>query len=1330
MGIYSRRNIVFWLSFLLSYLAITVSNVVAQNSRIVRVGIHDSKPTVFQDDENNAKGFSVDILEYIAAKQNWQLEYKYGTWSQNMDWLRSGKIDLLFPILRTREREEFFDFSKQTLFSTWGRVFTKSGNDIHTILDLDGKKIAVVKDDFFNQEIRNHIKQFDLTCSFIELDSKSDVLDYIVLGKAEACALEGLAGLWFIKTLDIEPTPIMFKPSSPHFAVQKNKNKDLLRSLDKHLANLKSDKSSFYYTSYESWFGVIHTRKMPKWIWLGILIGIAILLVSVIISIIFRLQIRIKTQSLVAQKQALEKEIEERQKTETKLEESKTLYETLVKTLPDALTVCDFDSIVTYASKRALQLHGFETSEEFVGRSVFEIISPDSKEIAKETFDEAIKTGFVSQVEGILLKKDGTRFYGEITAALIKDTAGNPKNIIGITRDISERKQYELKHRESEERIKQIIESSLDGVIVSDAEGHLIEWNAQAENIFGWSKSEILGRLLQETIIPKQHRAAHKKGMEKFIKTGIGPVLNKRIEVKGLHRKGHEIPIELAITPFKQGGKWIFSGFARDISELKEAEKALRYSELRFQRLAEASFEGIAITENGKMIDCNKQFVEMFGYEMNEILGMNYLDFVADEYREDVFQKRKAGFDKSYEHMAVKRDGSTFMVEAEEKTIPFEDRIVRVTAIRDITERKQAEKALSESEKLNRILVEYAPEAIVILDCDTGLIVDANQKSEQLYGYEKDNLFNMSPVDLSPIKQPNGTSSALIATEKIKESLEKGITTFEWTHKRSNGLEFPCEVNLVRLPQSNKKLIRGSVKDISERKRAEISLKESEEKYRQLFEKDLTGNFIANAEGKLKFCNPAFVEIFGFHSIEHAMNTNLETLYPNTIEFLRLKELLIQDEHLEYHEMEMCQLDGKPVHVIQNIIGDFNESGELKQIQAYLFDNTSRKQLEQQFQQVQKMEAIGTLAGGIAHDFNNILTAILGYADMTLEDLPKKSIQYKNLDAILKAGLRAKDLVTQILTFSRQAEHELKPVRIDLIVKEAIKFLRASLPNTVEIKQFLDLDNSYVLASPTQIHQVVMNLCTNAYHALPSVGGKIELRLEYQNVGDNHSNNEMELPKGSYIKLSVSDNGHGINRETKQRIFDPFFTTKKVGEGTGLGLSVVHGIVNSLNGQITVESEEEEGSTFYIYLPKVNDSTSCQEANPVSNVSSVGAEHILYIDDEKPITEMGEQMLKRLGYSVTVENSSIEALELFKSNPNHFDLVLTDNIMPDLSGTKLARKLLDIRKDLPIILITGFSENLDAEKIEKIGIRNYIAKPIVTAELANAIRKVFNVNKN
>lgn len=403
------------------------------------------------------------------------------------------------------------------------------------------------------------------------------------------------------------------------------------------------------------------------------------------------------------------------------------------------------------------------------------------------------------------------------------------------------------------------------------------------------------------------------------------------------------------------------------------------------------------------------------------------------------------------------------------------------------------------------------------------------------------------------------------------------------------------------------------------------------------------------------------------------------------------------------------------------LVAQINASLAMKKAQDLL--RKEKKNLEILLQQMQKAEAISSLTGGIAHDFNNILTVIIGYTEITIGKTSQGTQIQKNLEEVLKAGYRARDLVKQLLTFSRQNVQDKKALQVSLIVKEATKMLRASLPANIEIRQDTKNGSAKVMIDPTQVHQVLLNLCTNAANSMREKGGMLEVSLSDIEVDSHFTARHPDLKSGPYVKLTVSDTGHGMPHSIIEKIFDPNFSTKK-GNGAGLGLAVVRGIVKGHGGAISVNSELNKGTAFNVFLPRVVEEVLPKTGHPASLPR--GNERILFIDDEQVLADLGKQMLDPLGYTVTIKTDSIEALQTFRVKPQNFDLVVTDMTMPRMTGFELAEKLLQIRTDIPIILCTGFSEMVTHKKARTIGIREFVMKPIDISEMAEIVRRTLD----
>jgi len=514
--------------------------------------------------------------------------------------------------------------------------------------------------------------------------------------------------------------------------------------------------------------------------------------------------------------------------------------------------------------------------------------------------------------------------------------------------------------------------------------------------------------------------------------------------------------------------------------------------------------------------------------------------------------------------------------------------------------------------------------------------------------------------------------------------------------------------------------------EITERKQAEKALRESEERYRTLVV-NLPVAVYRNTpgpKGAFLMANPAFCKMFGFNNEEEVLDFTPANLYQNPKKRKEYSDNLIRKGVIKNDEWTLLKRDGTSVYTSITSRVVHGQDGEVSHFDSIMLDITDKKKMEDQLQQAQKIEAIGTLAGGIAHDFNNILGGIIGYAELAKMKAPEESNVIADLDNVIKSGNRAASLIKQILTISRQHKQEQRPVQVKYIINEALKLLRATLPTSIEIREDLAKDAGVVNADPTQMHQVIMNLGTNAGHAMQEDGGVLTVELANVDLDDIEAAMHLDMDAGSYLRLTVSDTGHGISPEIVERIFDPYFTTKDTGEGTGLGLSVAHGIVKAHGGAITVYSEPGKGTTFHVYLPLILEEE--RKEKETEEPLPSGSERILFIDDEPVLVEIGSQMLERLGYEVVTQKSSVQALELFRAEPDRFDLVITDMTMPHMTGDKLAQELMKIRPDIPIILCTGHNTLVLEEKAKEIGVKAFVMKPLVMRNLAETVRKVLD----
>ena len=694
-----------------------------------------------------------------------------------------------------------------------------------------------------------------------------------------------------------------------------------------------------------------------------------------------------------------------------------------------------------------------------------------------------------------------------------------------------------------------------------------------------------------------------------------------------------------------------------EIADRKQAQEALRESEEKFRAVSENARAIFGIIQGGRFIYANPYLAELSGYRMDEILSMDFSKMIHPSFRDEVMErarKRLAGepVPSHYEFMMLTKSGEARWLDFSPERIELNGRPAIIGTAFDITERKQAEEALRESERRER---ERAEELEAVLDAAPIPVFIAHD-SDCLHLTA-----NRAAVDLLGL--PRGAETSLSAPDVVRP---RNFKAFKDGRELTNE-ELPAQRAARGFP----------VQDF------EFSLVFDDGAIRHVAG---YGTPLRDEGGNPRGAIHALVDITERKQAEEALRRSRDEL-----------ELRVEER-----------------------------TKEVQEAYAKLLKETQdRERIEEQLRHAQKMEAIGTLAGGIAHDFNNILAAIIGFTEMVLDDVAENPDAKRKMENVLKAGFRGRDLVKQILAFSRKTEEQRKEISLTPLMKQTHALLRSSLPSTIRMNLAITTGDDYVVANPTQVQQILMNLATNAAHAMPEHGGQLTIGVSSVTFPHQNVLPDPDMEPGTYVKLTMQDTGVGMTKEVRQRIFEPFFTTKKPGEGTGMGLAVVYGLVKDHKGTVTVQSEPGQGSTFEVFLPQVQRPDS-RKKEATASALSAGTERILFVDDEELLVEMARVMLESLGYQVTVAQHPKDAWSLFIENPSQFDLIITDQTMPDMTGLTLARKMLKVRNKLPIILCTGYSETVSAEAAQKAGISAFVMKPVVRKELAETVRRVLD----
>ncbi|MGD9188214.1 MAG: PAS domain S-box protein [Desulfobacteraceae bacterium] len=942
-------------------------------------------------------------------------------------------------------------------------------------------------------------------------------------------------------------------------------------------------------------------------------------------------------------------------------------------------------------------------------------------------------------------------------------------------RNRRERKQAQIRLHEQFLFLQQLLDTIPIPVYYKDAQGSYLDCNAAFESFMGLPKKDVVGKTVHEVLPKERAEKHHAADLELLGNPGV-----QTYEVSGIYENGRHRDVIFHKASFVDANDCVAGtvGTLVDITERKQADRE-RLASLRFfesmDRVNQAIQGADDLEEMMKdlldvviaIFDCDRAFLmypcdpespqwsspmerhkpEYPGVQdLKQAIPMDpqvaetlrillatdgpvaFGPGTPHELPEDVSKQFNI---KSFMSMAIyPKTGSPWQFgmhqciyarhwTAEEMRM-FEaigrrlaDALSSLLTYRDL---RQNEEFLDK-------VVEHIPDMIFVKEAQTLSFVRFNKAGEQLLGFQREELLGKSDYDFFPKEEADFFTEKdrkVLASMELVDIPEETISTKSNQERILHTKKIPI-LDETGTPQ----YLLGISEDITERKQAEASIR----KLSQAIEQSPVSIVITDVEGKIEFVNARFTQITGY-SLDEALGQNPRILKSGKTpadEYRRLWKTISSGGvwRGEFHnrkkngELFWEQATISPIRDTDNVISHYVAVKE---------DITERKNLEVQLRQVQKMEAIGQLAGGIAHDFNNILSAITGYSELSISILDPESEAFKYLTQVLEASGRAKELVNQILMFSRETVQELKPIRVALPVREALKLIRASVPATIEIRLKI-LSKASALADPTQIHQIVMNLCTNSAQAMRDSGGVLEVQLT--DITIDHGDDRRRYPgakPGAYIRLAVSDQGHGIDAQYLHRIFDPFFTTKKRGEGTGMGLSVVHGIVKSYGGFIYAHSQMGEGSTFEILFPAQEPAMA--PAVILEMPIPTGSESILFVDDETMIVDIVQRMLESLGYRVTAKTSAMAALDVFKTDPDSFDLVVTDMTMPKMTGLDLTEKIFQIRSGFPIVLCTGFDVTMNEEKIAEHGLQDIIYKPILRRNMATVIRRVLDNRKS
>lgn len=892
--------------------------------------------------------------------------------------------------------------------------------------------------------------------------------------------------------------------------------------------------------------------------------------------------------------------------------------------------------------------------------------------------------------------------------------------------------------RDSAQCLRSIVHGMTDGCLIVDVNGFLEDVNLSYLAMSGYSREDVLGKHVSMLDADKHGDTISSRLKKTFINgADVFDSIHQRKNGSCLH-------LQISIEFFDGNGGLIFCLCRNSVDIRHNDEQLLALS----NALDNAPIPVIIHDLGGLLVYVNKAALIVYGYDdKNDFLRIN-LDVLYSEESLTKFLKHKERIvQKEYLTLEVihyKKDGSAFPVEISVKLIDWEGRSAFLIFATDFSHRKCSEKSLQYSHELMRYILEHAKSGVAVHDCSMNYVY-VNQRYLEAFDLQGQEVIGKNHYKIFPdlpAKWRDVHQKALqgVVSSADRDSYVHSDGSVDWTR-------WECRPWRVANGDIGGVIVYTEV--INDQIQVEAALQESRAKYEAALASMTDAVLIVDHAGKPIEFNQAWARFCRFSTRDDYLDKLgdspdlFKVYYPDLLDVRTGEgELAPHDmwavpralrgesgTNVEFnisrkdtHESWVGSYSFGPIRDAHgNVVGAVviaRDVTELKQKEE------ARRQLEARLQQSHKMEAIGTLAGGIAHDFNNILGAVIGYAQMARDASPEESVVARDLEKVLKAGDRAASLVKQILAFSRQSTAQCLPLEPFRIVKEALKLLRPALPSTIIIQENLNRCSRPIMADPVQIHQIVMNLCTNAFHAMEQNGGILDISLRECELSANDLLSNPEVQPGKFIVLSVGDTGSGIPVSIQGKIFDPFFTTKDVGKGTGMGLSIVHGLVTNLGGFVTCASELEKGTTFHVFFPTTDQHLFLDQESAI--IVRTGGEHVLFIDDEELLVEMGKEMLEFIGYQVTSCTSSVDALKIFKNNPDRFDAIITDQTMPTMTGIDVAREAMAIRPDIPIILCTGYSAIVDEKAARSLGIKGFIMKPMRKGDLSHLLREVLD----
>ena len=1018
---------------------------------------------------------------------------------------------------------------------------------------------------------------------------------------------------------------------------------------------------------------------------------------------------------------ALQKEVTDitgLRQAEAGLKESEEKYRTVVELSDDGIVWTQGDHHI-FANRKMAEIFGYDRPEELLGQSVAEVTHPEDRDRVMRIHSSRLRGEIApTRYEFKGIKKNGEEVEIEVSA--IRTFYQGEWGSLAFLRDITDRKKAEKELEESRELYQTLVEMSSDAIIMMKGGIHYYV-NPRMIEIFGYSHpNEIIGHSMIKMIHPDDQERVQEINR----KRQEGKPVPAKYVFKGIRQDGQIIFLETSARRLQYRGENVSLVFLRDITDRVQAEEELKSSEEKYRLVVENANEAIFIAQEGLLRLVNPKALEITGYDQETLETKPFPELIYPEDRDMVVERhirRARGEDLPpvYSFRIIDREGQVKWVEINAVGIAWEGRPATLNFLSDITDRRLAEEALRESEERTRLIFNTVPDSITITRVEDGRYLQVNDHFCRLTGFTLDETIGRTVSDLKVFVNAEDRERF------IREMREKGETNdFEIQYRKKDGSLFTTLLSARPIQYAGEDCLVAVVTDITARKQMEEALRKSEEKYRLLVENANEAVLVVQ-EGRIKYANPKAEKIMPYSDGDSSPPPFLKFIHPEDRE-------KVMDQYLKrmsgqmtppVYSFRLLDHQGNILWVEINAV-QISWEGQ-PAVLVFLTDITEKKQLEMQFFQAQKMEAVGRLAGGVAHDFNNLLTSILGHSDLMMMRLRSGDPLIGDINEIIKAAKRATGLTRQLLAFSRKQIMQPKILNLNGIISDMQKMLKRLIGEDILLETLLSPDLKRVLVDPGQIDQVIMNLVVNARDAMPH-GGTLTIETANTRIDEVQVRQYLGAKPGAYVLLSVKDSGSGISEEVQSHIFEPFFTTKELGKGTGLGLSTVYGIVKQSNGYVWVDSRPDQGTAIKIFLPPQEGEADSDLKPERGKVSLRGEETILLAEDNELVRGLSRSVLEHFGYRVLETEDGEEAGRMSKGYEGPIHLLLTDVVMPGISGRVLAEQLQNSRPGIKILFMSGYSEEaFQLKGMQNLG-AHFLQKPFTPEELGLRVREILD----